>query len=136
MQKRLFPWTMLMCAKSLQSCPILCDPVDCNLPDSSVHGILQARILEQVAMPFSRGSPRPRDQTHVSQSPALASGFFITSATWEFQKERAHPDPEPGTSHAEARTVPCRPTSQPPYADGYVDGYLLTRVCIHSKLYL
>ena len=52
-----------MCAKSLQSCPILCDPVDCNLPDSSVHGILQARILEQVAMPFSRGSPQPRDQT-------------------------------------------------------------------------
>ena len=55
-----------VCAKLLQLCPILCDPVDCNLPDSSVHGILQARILEQVAVPFSRGSPQPRDQTHVS----------------------------------------------------------------------
>ena len=39
-----------------QSCPTLCDPVDCNLPGSSVHGILQARILEWVAISFSRGS--------------------------------------------------------------------------------
>ena len=43
-------------AKSLQSCPILCDPMDCSLPGSSVHGILQTRILEWVAMPSSRGS--------------------------------------------------------------------------------
>ena len=39
----------------VQSCPTLCDPMDCSLPDSSVHGILQARILEWVAMPSSRG---------------------------------------------------------------------------------
>ena len=39
-----------------QSCPTLCDPMDCSPPDSSVHGILQARILEWVAIPFSRGS--------------------------------------------------------------------------------
>ena len=44
-----------MCAKSLQLCPTLCDPVDCGLPGSSVHGILQARILEWVAMPFLQG---------------------------------------------------------------------------------
>ena len=37
-------------------CPILCDPMDCSLPGSSVHGILQARILERVAIPFFRGS--------------------------------------------------------------------------------
>ena len=43
--------------KSLQSCPTLCDPMDCSPPHSSVHGILQARILEWVAMPSSRGSP-------------------------------------------------------------------------------
>ena len=43
-------------AKSLQSCPILCDTMDCSLPGSSVHGILQTRILEWVAMPSSRGS--------------------------------------------------------------------------------
>ena len=41
-------------AKSLQSCPTLCDPMDCSLPGSSVHGIFQARILEWVAIAFSR----------------------------------------------------------------------------------
>ena len=51
-----------------QSCPILCNPVDCSLPGSSVHGILQARILEWVAISFSRGSSRPRDQTRVSRT--------------------------------------------------------------------
>ena len=49
-----------------QSCPTLCDPVDCSPPGSSIHGILQARILEWVAISFSRGSFRPRDQTQVS----------------------------------------------------------------------
>ena len=51
-------------AKSLQSCPTLCDPMDCNPPGSSVHGILHARILEWVAKPSSRGSSQPRD--HIS----------------------------------------------------------------------
>ena len=45
--------------------PNPCDPMDCSQPGSSVHGILQARILEWVAMPSSRGSPQPRDQTQV-----------------------------------------------------------------------
>ena len=49
-----------------QSCWTLCDPVDRSPPGSSVHGILQARILEWVAISFSRGSSRPRDQTQVS----------------------------------------------------------------------
>ena len=49
-----------------QLCPTLCDPVDCSLPVSSVHGILQARKLEWVAIPFSRGSFWPRDWTLVS----------------------------------------------------------------------
>ena len=49
-----------------QSCPTLCDPMDCSLPGSSVHGILQARILEWIAISFSRGSSWPRDQTLVS----------------------------------------------------------------------
>ena len=44
----------------------LCDPMDYSLPGSSAHGIFQARTLERVAMPFSRGSSRPRDQTCVS----------------------------------------------------------------------
>ena len=50
-------------AKSLPSCLTLCDTMVCSLPGSSVHGILQARILEWVAMPFSRGPSRPTDQT-------------------------------------------------------------------------
>ena len=51
----------MMCAKSLLSCPTLCDPMDCSLPGSSVHGILQARILEWDTVPSSRGSSGPRD---------------------------------------------------------------------------
>ena len=51
---------------SLQSCPTMCDPIDSSPPGSSVHGILQARILEQVAMPSYRVSSPPRDCTHVS----------------------------------------------------------------------
>ena len=62
-----------MCAKLLQSCLTLCDPMDCYPPGSSVHGILQARILEWVAMPFSRGSSQHRDQTQAS---SIAGGFF------------------------------------------------------------
>ena len=50
----------------VQSCPTLCDPVDCSLPGSSLHGILQARILERVTISFSRGSSQPRDRTQVS----------------------------------------------------------------------
>ena len=53
-------------AKSLQSCPTLCDPMDCSPPGSSVQGILEARILEWGAMPSSRGSSWPRDWIHIS----------------------------------------------------------------------
>ena len=48
-----------------QSCPTLCNPVECRLPGTPVHGIFQARILEWVAISFSRGSSRPRDRTHL-----------------------------------------------------------------------
>ena len=51
---------------STQSCPVLCNPMDCSPPGSSVHGILQARIVKWVAMSFSRRSSQPRDQTYVS----------------------------------------------------------------------
>ena len=50
-----------------QSCPTLFDRVDCSLPGFSVHGILQARMLEWVTISFSRGSSRSRDQTRVSR---------------------------------------------------------------------
>ena len=48
-----------------QSCPTLCDPMDCSLPGFSVRGIFQARVLEWVAISFSRGSSWPRDRTQV-----------------------------------------------------------------------
>ena len=53
-------------SQSLQSRPILCNPLDCSLPGSSGHGILQARILEWVAISSSRGSPQPRARTFIS----------------------------------------------------------------------
>ena len=49
-----------------QSCPALCDLMDCSPPGSSIHGVFQARILEWVAISFSRGSTWPRDRIHVS----------------------------------------------------------------------
>ena len=61
----------------VQLCIALCDPMDCSLPGSSVHGILQARILESGAIPFSRGSSQPRDQTQVC---CIAGRFFTISA--------------------------------------------------------
>ena len=57
-----------------QSCLTLCDPMECSPLGSSVHGILQARILEWVAMPSSRGSSQPRDRTQVS----YIAGRFLT----------------------------------------------------------
>ena len=61
-----------------QSCLTLCDPIDCSPPGSSVHGILQARILVWVAIFCSRGSSRPRDRTQVS---CVAGRFFAAWAT-------------------------------------------------------
>ena len=65
-----------------QSCPTLRNRMDCSPPDSSVHGILQARMLEWGAIPFSRGSSRSWDQTEVT---CMAGGFFTILATRESQ---------------------------------------------------
>ena len=73
------PIYIYMCAKLLQLCPTLCDPNDFSLPGSFVQEILQARILEWVAVPSSRGFSLPRDQIRVSYIlPALAGRFFTT----------------------------------------------------------
>ena len=63
-------------AQSLQSCPTLCSPMDCSPPGSSVHGILQARTLEGVAMPSSRGSSQPRGRTRVASISCITGRFF------------------------------------------------------------
>ena len=81
----LWDWKLLSC---------VWDPMDCRLPGSSVHGILLARIPEWVAVPFSRGSSQPRDQTWVS---CIAGRYFIIWATREAQEYwNGDPIPSPG----------------------------------------
>ena len=69
-------WFMHACM--LQSHLTLCNPVDCSPPGSSVHGILQSRILDWVAMPSSKGSSQPRDRNCISWNSCIAGGFFTT----------------------------------------------------------
>ena len=69
-----------------QSCPTLCDPMDCSPPGSSVHGIFQAWILEWVAVSFSRGSSWPRDRTRVSR--IVGRRFTIWATREVHQKHR------------------------------------------------
>ena len=68
-----------------QSCLILCDPMDCSPSGSSVHGILQARILEWVVISFSRGSSQPRDWTRFF---CIAERFFTVWGTREAYKKK------------------------------------------------
>ena len=69
-----------------QSCLTLCDPMECSPPASSVYGILQARILERVSIPFSRGSSWLRDWTQVSH---IVGIFFTIWATREASNEKS-----------------------------------------------
>ena len=72
-----------VCALNHFSCVSLRNPMDCSPPDSSVHGTLQARILEWAAVPSTRESSQPGVKPMSLTSLALAGGFFTTSATWE-----------------------------------------------------
>ena len=99
------------CRLVAQSCPTLCDPMDCSPPGSAVHGISQARIVEWVAIPFSRGYSQSRDQTHVS---CLGGGFFSTGPSQKppervtdglFQVVNIH-QPVPSPAH---NTISCTP---------------------------
>ena len=76
MQRTKLLYLVCVCA---QSCPILCNPMDCSPPGSSVHRIFQARILEWVAISFFRGSSWPRDWTLVSCVSCIAGGFLPLS---------------------------------------------------------
>ena len=69
-------------SEAAQSCPSLCNPMDCSLPGSSVLGIFQATVLEWIAISFSRGSSQPRDQTRVSR---IVDRRFTVWATREVQ---------------------------------------------------
>ena len=69
-----------LCAKLPQACLTLCNPMNCSLPSSSVYGILQARILEWIALPSSRDPPDPGITPTCLASPALAGRLFTTSS--------------------------------------------------------
>ena len=87
-------YMVYVCAYMLvaQSCLTLCDPMDCSLPGSSVHGILQTRLLQWVFIPFSRGSFRPRDWTWVSY---IVGRFFTVWATRETLYTHTHTHTHP-----------------------------------------
>ena len=75
-------WRVNSCACMLsQLCPTLCDPMGCSLPGSSIHGISHARIVEWVAISFSREFSWPRDRTHISCVSCTAGKFFTIWAT-------------------------------------------------------
>ena len=72
---------LLCCARSLQPCTSLCNPMGCSPPGYSAHGTLLVRILEWVAMPSARGSSWPRTEPASLTSPALAGRLFTTHTT-------------------------------------------------------
>ena len=72
-----------ICVQSLQSCLTLCNPMDCSPQSSSVHGILQLRVLDRLPNPPAGDLPDPRIKPASSVSPALAGRFFTTGTTWE-----------------------------------------------------
>ena len=79
-----------MCSVA-QSRPTVCDPMDCSLPGSSVHGLFQARILERVVISFPWGSSGPRNQTHVSCVSCIGRRILYYCATWEAPPSLGHP---------------------------------------------
>ena len=76
------PWKMCVCSVP-RSCPTLCDPMDCSLPGSSVHGIFQAGILERVAISSFRGSSPPRDRNLVSCISCSGRQILYYCTSWE-----------------------------------------------------
>ena len=104
-----------------QSCLTLCNSKDYSPPGSSVHGILQARILERVAMPSSSQSSQPRHRTQVSH---MAGGFFTFWATREAQEywrgwpisspgELPHPGIKLGSPALQVDSLPAKPPGKP-----------------------
>ena len=110
-------------AKSLQLCLSLCDPVGCSPPGSFVHGILQARILEWVAIPFSTGSSQPMNQTCVSNISCIGKwvlyhqrhpGRPVTVGKWRNLSDATKVLTGPEKDGADGACHPStRPTSLP-----------------------
>ena len=72
---------LCMCAKLLQSCLTLCDPMNCSWQGSSVHGIFQARTLKWISMTSSRVSSWPKDQTYISYLSCIGRRVLYTTST-------------------------------------------------------
>jgi len=89
-----------------QSCLTLCYPMDCSPLGSSVHGILQARILEFVAISYSRGSSRPRDQIQVSCISCIAGRFCTTEPPGKTLKKPYDPPFSPHWSLSKSCSLP------------------------------
>ena len=100
--------------KLAQSCPTLCDPMDCSPPGSSVHGVLQARTLEWAAIPISRGSSPPRGQARGS---CMAGGFFTACPYCPHIRHPAPHSPSPAAGFSgpdtQGQALGCGPSSLP-----------------------
>ena len=114
-----------------------CNPMDCGLPGSSVHGILQARILERVASPFSRGSSWPRNQT---RSPALQADSLPSEPPgklwnwWPMKREASGISKSPREGRMRYELDPSRP-QQPYDLGGVVFLILLMRQTEAQSMY-
>ena len=94
------------------SCVQLCDPMDCSLPDSSVHGILRARILEWVAISSSMGSSRPRDRTRVSCTSCIGRQVLYherESVGWHHRLDGHEFEQVPGVGDGQGGLACCSP---------------------------
>ena len=87
---------ILKWSETAQSCLTLCDPMDCSLQGSSVHGIFQARVLEWIAISFSRGSSQPRDRTRVSSTAGRRFTVWATREEYIYYIYQARKDPDAG----------------------------------------
>ena len=141
-----------------QSCPTLCDPMDCSPPGSSLYEIFQARILEWIAISFSRGPSQPRDRTQVS---CIAGRCFTDWATREAtldadllencyirrdgfdpwvgkipwrRKWQPAPVSLPGKSHGQRNLVGCSPWGHKEL--GMTEQVTLTYLCFAFKRHI
>ena len=80
----------IMKSEVAQSCPTLCDPMDCSPTDSSIHGIFQARVLERVAISFSRGSSWPRGWTRVSHIAGMCFTIWAIREALDIMKSHVN----------------------------------------------
>ena len=88
----------VVCVLATQSCPALCDPMDCSPAGSSVHGILQVRIVEWVAISFSRGSSQPRDQTWLSHNISRFFTIWTGKESQDWKRSVFIPSPKKGNA--------------------------------------